>query len=211
MRRLIIGSLVRVQSPEPIETRGWPKSASPLLFECPSPRPGAARRPRPCVARPARLPTRGLPGSPPVRPAGRGLGRRPARSFGPWRRRIAPFPPTPIGRTWKPARSPGRQVRTFASTTAGISARFESLQGITLSPRGRLRLLATATWRGRRLSRRRHPVEFSSPFLRFRTPLLSKSENHDPYRNTKYPPRPSGRRAPWPGPEAASPCSGYFL
>ncbi len=43
----------------------------------------------------------------PVRPAGRGLGRRPARSFGPWRRRITPFPPTPIGRTWKPARSPG--------------------------------------------------------------------------------------------------------
>ncbi len=51
LRRPAYGS-IRVHEGEPIETRGWPKSASPLLFECPSPRPGAgaARRPRPWTA-----------------------------------------------------------------------------------------------------------------------------------------------------------------
>ncbi len=40
---------IGIHEGEPIETRGRPKSASPLLFECPPPRPGAgaARRPRP--------------------------------------------------------------------------------------------------------------------------------------------------------------------
>ena len=78
----IIGSLVRVQPPEPNETRGWPETAGSLLFECPPPRPGAgaARRPRSWTAP------------------------------GPFLRAMTAadhaVSPAPIGRTRKPARSP---------------------------------------------------------------------------------------------------------
>lgn len=65
----------------------------------------------------------------PVRSARRGPGRRPALSFGPWRRRITPFPRHRSGEhgNWPGHRAPTRQVRAFVSTTAGIPARFESL------------------------------------------------------------------------------------
>ena len=78
----IIGSLVRVQPPEPNETRGWPETAGSLLFECPPPRPGAgaARRPRSWTA------------------PGPFLRAMTAADYA--------VSPAPIGRTRKPARSP---------------------------------------------------------------------------------------------------------